>query len=79
MSDLKNNPHYQHGVFMGMRVSKDIGNTSYSTIEVALERKRELVERLKKLHGDKHKDVAETLGIIAALEQVQESKTKLSK
>lgn len=73
MTDLKNNPHFQNGVYKGTQVVKNIENTTYGTIEVALERKRELVEDLKKQFGwgESQKDVAETLGIISALEQEQ--------
>jgi len=71
--DLKNNPHFQHGIYMGTSVIKHIETTTYGSIEVALERKRELVEDLKEQFGwdETHKDVAETLGIIHALEQEQ--------
>ena len=71
--DLVNNPHYQNGVYNGNNVIKNIENTTYGSIEVALKRKKELVEDFKKQFGwdETHKDVAETLGIIAALETEQ--------
>lgn len=71
--DLKNNPHFQHGVYVGNNVIKHIETTTYGTIETALERKKELVKDLKEQFGwdETHKDVAETLGIIHALEQEQ--------
>lgn len=69
--DLKNNPHYQNGVFKGSQIIENIENTTYGTIERALESKTELVDDLKKNFGwnETHKDVAEALGMIAILEK----------
>lgn len=69
--DLKNNPHYQNGVFKGSQMIENIENTTYGTIEKALESKKELVDDLKKNFGwsETHKDVAEALGMIAILEK----------
>jgi hypothetical protein len=69
--DLKNNPHYQNGVFKGSQMIDNIENTTYGTIENALESKKELVDDLKKNFGweESHKDVAEALGMIAILEK----------
>jgi hypothetical protein len=68
--DLKNNPHYQNGVFKGSQIIESIEKTTYGTIEKAFEAKVELINKLKTDYGwdDTHKDVAETLGIIAILE-----------
>lgn len=68
--NLKNNPHYQNGVFKGAQMVQNIENTTYGTLEVALQRKMELVKDLKEQFGweESHKDVAENLGMIAALE-----------
>lgn len=69
--DLKNNPHYQNGVFKGSQIIENIENTTYGTIENALEAKKDLINKLKIDYGwdETHKDVAETLGIITILEQ----------
>ena len=71
MADLKNNPHYQNGVFKGSQIIENIENTTYGTIEKALEVKKELVDDLKENFGwnETHKDVAEALGMIAILEK----------
>lgn len=73
MAGLNNNPHYKNGVYLGAQVAKHIETTTYGTLEVAIERKKELVKDLKKQFGwdENTPDVAETLGIIAALEEEQ--------
>jgi hypothetical protein len=68
--DLKNNPHYQNGVFKGHQIVKNIENTVYGDLDAALESKTRLVKDLKEQFGwgESHKDVAENLGMIAAIE-----------
>lgn len=80
MSKLENNPHYQNGKFWARNMVKHIENTVYVTVENALEKKKELVEDLKKEFGwdETHKDVAENLGMIAALEEEVEKQPKKS-
>lgn len=69
MAGLINNPHYANGIYIGNQVAKHIEATTYETLEVALQRKEELVEDLKQQFGwdENHQEVAETLGIIKAL------------
>jgi hypothetical protein len=69
--DLKNNPHYQNGIYKGIQMIEHIENTVYGTIERALESKEELVDDLKKNFGwdESHKDIAETLGMIAVMKK----------
>ena len=71
--DLRNNPHYQNGFFKGRTIILNIDNTTFGSIAKALEVKRELVDKLTKQYGwdVSHSDVAEVMGIIAALEEEQ--------
>ena len=68
---LKNNPHYQNGIYIGSNMAKHIKHTTYKTIDVALEKKKELVKDLKEQFGwdETHKDIAEILGSIVSLEE----------
>lgn len=76
--ELKENPHYQNGLFWGKDMVKFIDNTVYGDLETAIFRKKELVEDLKKEFGwdESIKDIAENLGIIDALEAALEIQKK---
>lgn len=78
MNNIKNNPYYINGVLLGNKMITHISTTVYGDVETALEAKQELVKDLKEQFGwdDNHKEVAENLGIIAALE-IEQSKIKL--
>lgn len=71
MRNIKNNPYYKNGIFIGIKMIQYIDNTVYKNVETALEAKKELVSDLKEQFGwdENHKEVAENLGIIAALEE----------
>lgn len=73
MAGMRNNPNYISGYHVGKQVVKHIELTTYGTLENALERKIELVKDLKEQFGwdDTHPEVAETLGIISALEEAK--------
>ena len=76
---IENNPHYQSGYFWGKNMGRHIKNTEYKTLENAILSKQELIEDLKKNFGwnDTDKDVAETMGIVKALEDAQEKELEL--
>lgn len=69
MSELENNPHFMEGKFMGRRMLKHIESTTYGSIEVAIQKKQELVDDFKEHFGwdETHKEVAFNMGLIAGL------------
>jgi len=75
----QNNPHYEHGVFKGTQIVSNIESTIWGDLETALESKEQLVKDLKEQFGwdESHQDVAEALGMIAALKKaIQEEESK---
>lgn len=69
MTELKNNPHYINGLYLGSQIIRHIEHTVYQTIDNAIFRKEELVQDFRENldYDETNKEVAENLGIIQTL------------
>ena len=68
---LKDNPHFQNGLYWGTKMVKFIDQSIYENLEHALGAKKVFAEQLKNQLGFKteHPDLAEQIGTITALQE----------